>query len=53
MEGKRATVRKERGQEGMATGKIKILYCIILNTHIRTCNYFQNIVFSGSLSPIS
>ena len=52
MEGKRV-LRKERGQEGMATGKMKILYCIILNTHIRTRIFFQNIVFSGSVSTLS
>ena len=32
------------------TGKMKILYCIILNAHTHTNTCFQNIVFSISLS---
>jgi hypothetical protein len=50
MEGKRATARRERGQEGKAHRQMKRLYCVILNIHIRTHKCFQNNVFSGSPS---
>ncbi len=50
MEGKRATARRERGQEGKAHRQMKRLFCIILNIHIRTHKCFQNNVFSGSPS---
>ena len=50
--GWRAREQRQGGKEGSRarlTGKMKRLYCIILNIHIRTHTFFQNIVFSGSL----
>jgi hypothetical protein len=49
MEGKRATARRERGQQGKVHRQNEKIYCIILNIHIHTHTFFQNIVFSGSL----
>jgi len=50
--GWRARGQRQGGNEGSRarlTGKMKRLYCIILNIHIRTHKCFHNIVFSGSL----
>jgi hypothetical protein len=47
--GWRATARRERGQQGKAHRQNEKICCIILNIHIHTHTFFQNIVFSGSL----
>ena len=50
--GWRTRGQRQGGKEGSRaklTGKMKRLYCIILNVHIRTHKCFQKIVFCGSL----